>query len=563
MLNINNKNRQTTFKSTNTSDKNTKLSVFYINDIHGNISCMNSLINVSKKFDDTFEKDNKKIDILKLSAGDVNIGDKKEKNSLWEKFLNDNLKIKYSAIGNHELDYKKFPELLSADNKNIEEKSTPNNEWGNFLKDITKYNLITHKKIDLKKLPEFIFKEKINLKYLACNIIADKNSAIDNCFKNKKIEKSHIEEINGHKYGIIGASPIDFEKVINPKHRTPGVTVNNYENTLNSIKTEIEKLKEQNVNKIILLSHLGYELDKKVAQNVSDIDIIIGGHSHDKINGITPGKNLQKSPAGEPVIITQAGKNGEYFGLLDIVFDEKGVIKSAFNSINHVNKWPKENAVENIKDLFLGKATTIARFSKACTPKDPFTQENPIANLVTDAIRIKSGAQIAITNSAKIRRDINAGIITDRDIREMLPFRENNYKVNLKETELVDAIKQGIKSLNVYPYRPGLLQVSGLNYKIGKDKQLKELNIKNPDGSLSPININNPDPNKTYSTIYNEFLFRGKEGMDSLKKEKDFITYEWSEADAVNEYLKQFNNTPIKLSKKNRIINEAKYEKPS
>ncbi len=507
------KNKQTAFKSNATNDRNTKLSVFYVNDIHGNISCMNSLESVSKKFEDAFEKD-KTNDTLRLSAGDINIGDKKEKNSLWANFLNEHLKIKYSAIGNHELDYKKFPELL-------------------------------------KSLPK--------LKYLACNLIPDKNSEIEKSFKNNKIEKSHIEVINGHKYGLIGASPVDLEKVSNPKHRTPGIRAENFEATVSKIKAEIEKLKSKNINKIILLSHLGYRLDQKIAKSVSGIDIIIGGHSHDKINGMTPGKNLLKSPSGEPVAITQAGKNGEFFGLLDVVFDEKGVIKSAFNSINRVNKWPKDNLVENIKDLFLGKATPVARLSKPCIPQNPFISENSIADLVTDAIRIKSGAQIAITNTAKIRKNLNIGLITDRDIREMLPFRESNYKVNLKETELVDALQQGLKSLSSYPYRPGLLQVSGLKYKIGKDKQLKEVSIENPDGSLSPINIAKPNPNKTYSTIYNEFLFRGKEGMTSLKKDKDFIEYEWSEADAVIEYLKSFNHKPIKIIKKKRIINEAKY----
>lgn len=562
MFAIKNKNIKTTFKSTGSKEENTKLSVFYVNDIHGNICCMNSLRKVSKKFEDSFEKDSDN-DTLRLSAGDVNIGDKNNKNRLWKNFLNNHLKIKYSAIGNHEFDYKEFPKLLlnsSTNNGKIDDKQESNSLWKGFLNDIKKYSLIGNKKIDLKKLPEFILKENLSLKYLACNLITDKGSDIENCFKSNNIEKSHIETINGHKYGLIGVSPIDLEKVLNPKHRTPGIKAENFEKTLSSIKAEVEKLKKQKINKIILLSHLGYKLDQKVAQNISDIDIIIGGHSHDKINGITPGKNLQKSPTGEPVIITQAGKNGEFFGLLDVVFDKKGVIKSAFNSINHVDKWPKDNVVENIKDLFLGKATPIAKLSKSCQPQNSFTNENPIANLVTDAIRIKSGAQIAITNSAKIRSDLNAGKITDRDIKEMLPFKENNYKVNLKETELVDAIQQGIKSLNTYPYRPGLLQVSGLKYKVGRDKKLKELNIENPDGSLTPINIKKPNPNKTYSTIYNEFLFRGQDGMESLRKEKDFVSYEWSEADAVIEYLKKFNNKSIKITKKGRIINETNYE---
>ena len=61
------------------------------------------------------------------------------------------------------------------------------------------------------------------------------------------------------------------------------------------------------------------EKDKRIAQETSGIDIIIGGHTHDLLQGIEEGKNLLYSKSNEPVIITQAGKDGEYFGDLKII----------------------------------------------------------------------------------------------------------------------------------------------------------------------------------------------------------------------------------------------------
>lgn len=47
-----------------------------------------------------------------------------------------------------------------------------------------------------------------------------------------------------------------------------------------AVKREVENLKSQDINIIIVLSHCGLDVDKRIAESVSDIDLIIGGHSH-------------------------------------------------------------------------------------------------------------------------------------------------------------------------------------------------------------------------------------------------------------------------------------------
>ena len=46
------------------------------------------------------------------------------------------------------------------------------------------------------------------------------------------------------------------------------------------IQAEVDKLRAQNVNKIFVLGHGGYELDQKIAKTVKGIDVVVGGHSH-------------------------------------------------------------------------------------------------------------------------------------------------------------------------------------------------------------------------------------------------------------------------------------------
>ena len=70
-----------------------------------------------------------------------------------------------------------------------------------------------------------------------------------------------------------------------------------------------------------------------MAQETEGIDIIFGAHTHDLIEGIQEGKNLFYSKSGEPTVITQAGKDGENVGILNVDFDENGVIKKVQNNI--------------------------------------------------------------------------------------------------------------------------------------------------------------------------------------------------------------------------------------
>ena len=59
----------------------------------------------------------------------------------------------------------------------------------------------------------------------------------------------------------------------------PGPTVS-FHDEIDTVKREAKLLKEQGVQVIIGLSHSGYRLDQRVAAEIPEIDVIVGGHSH-------------------------------------------------------------------------------------------------------------------------------------------------------------------------------------------------------------------------------------------------------------------------------------------
>lgn len=137
-----------------------------------------------------------------------------------------------------------------------------------------------------------------------------------------------IQNVNGNKIGIIG---IGHD---NPKNVSQACDCLNFMDYKTAIKTQIKLLKEQNINKIILITHLSLDKDIDIAKNIADIDVIVGGHSHSYLGKDSNEQAeadyplLLKSPCNEPVLVVQAKFGTEYLGYLKVKFDNNGVVSS-------------------------------------------------------------------------------------------------------------------------------------------------------------------------------------------------------------------------------------------
>ena len=301
--------------------------------------------------------------------------------------------------------------------------------------------------------------------------------------------------------------PIDF-KSCTKKQAQKGIEVMDFKEGIEEMQEEINELRKKGVNKIILLSHSGYEIDKKYAQNLDGVDIIVGGHSHSVVQGAKQNENIISSKSGEPVLIVQAGENGKYYGVLDVEFDNNGRLKFINNSLIENSNLKKSPVIEAIKNQLLGKSPSIATISQI----DPIPRNRRVSpcawtNLMADAMRYEMNCDIAFINSANIRKVPQAGVLTERDVFESAPMKNDLLTTKVTQKQVVDAIKTAAKqSMTSHEGEPGLLQVSGLTYKINKQGDLLEMNFIDKNGNKTPININNPSETITYSAVYDHFV---------------------------------------------------------
>src|SRR5690606_8877147 len=87
------------------------------------------------------------------------------------------------------------------------------------------------------------------------------------------------------------------------------------------------------VNKVLLLSHVGFMRDQEIAAQVEGISAIIGGHSHTLLSNTEEGApsyaTLIENPAGKAVPIVQAGAYSKHLGDLSLTFDADGYVAEA------------------------------------------------------------------------------------------------------------------------------------------------------------------------------------------------------------------------------------------
>ena len=88
------------------------------------------------------------------------------------------------------------------------------------------------------------------------------------------LQKSTVIEKGGEKIGLIGLTPDDTDELASPG---PNIT---FSDPVAAVQGEVDKLTAAGVNKIIVLSHSGYGVDKRVAAKTTGVDINVGGHSN-------------------------------------------------------------------------------------------------------------------------------------------------------------------------------------------------------------------------------------------------------------------------------------------
>ncbi|MBX2860892.1 MAG: 5'-nucleotidase C-terminal domain-containing protein, partial [Vampirovibrio sp.] len=242
------------------------------------------------------------------------------------------------------------------------------------------------------------------------------------------------ETDQGDKYGVIGIVDPQLPKRLMPIENPYSIDSRTLSETIETIKKQVNSLEEKGINKIILLSHAGYQNDLQLAK-IPGVDIIVGGSSHTNL----PKGMWRTTDAGEPVLITQAGREGRFFGKINAVFDAKGVLdrrqtKTTTQRPNELSAAERAVFKEQYRDtvatevakISLGHDNHLYKFRPGWLP-------NMTADAMLDLKRLSAKSttfppyngpdiDIALFRSSNLRTSFGPGRVTTNTLEELFPL---------------------------------------------------------------------------------------------------------------------------------------------
>lgn len=326
-------------------------------------------------------------------------------------------------------------------------------------------------------------------------------------------EDSRIFELGGIKVGVIGTA---YDPT--PQISHPGDLV--FSSTMEALRREAKALKGQGADILVAVVHADRAMDNEIVRS-RVVDIVLTGHDHD----------LAIAYDGK-VVMVESNEEGNYVTAIDIAVTVKGegaarqVSWSPTFRVNDSRSATPDPEVEAIVKGYEGELSKELDIdvAKLAAPLDSRTgvirtQESAIGNLIADAIRASTGAQLAITNAGGIRanKQYAAGTtLTRRDVLSELPFGNATVMVEITGKDVKDALENG---LSPAPQGSGKFPVvAGMKF---------EADIKQPVGArVTALTLSDGtpiDPAARYTVASNNFMLEGGDGYTALGRGKVLI----------------------------------------
>ena len=236
----------------------------------------------------------------------------------------------------------------------------------------------------------------------------------------------------------------------------------------------------------ILLTHLGVDEDRQLAGRLPCIDLIVGGHSHTK---------LDPCLMENGVMITQTERLLKYATFTTLIVDSGRVVSRKAELIDVAGHPAKDEAVQALVDSFRNDPS----LSRVLTYSDGgFETKEELGCLMADALRSEFEADISVQNSGGVRLESKQeGDFTVNDVYMLDPFGNEVYECSLTGEEVIRMLGAICRADGYGP-----AYVSGINYSIrlGKDhKDVKDIRATLPDGRTI-------DRGQTYKVMMSSYV---------------------------------------------------------
>lgn len=329
-----------------------------------------------------------------------------------------------------------------------------------------------------------------------------------------------ILERNGTRVGVIGVMGANAARyTIMPSK----VAELEFTDPVEETRACVEELRNT-VDVLIVLGHQGLpgamqtdaENDPEVQRSLDEdirfcgavpgINLYIGAHSH---HGL-------EQPIVHPdtgTLITQTYGYGTRLGRIRLKVADRRVVA---HDIELLKVWSDELPAHP------AVAARVAHYRQVIAPQigsplgrctarmiRKYNRESPLGALITDVMRARTGAEVAVTNAGGLRADLPEGPVDRGHVLDAFPFLNDTVTVQLAGADLRGVLEHGLS------LKAGICQVSGLRatYDLGRPigSRLVTLEV-----GGRPV-----EDGRSYRVATNSFLGEGGDGYLSFKKGRE------------------------------------------
>jgi S-sulfosulfanyl-L-cysteine sulfohydrolase len=220
---------------------------------------------------------------------------------------------------------------------------------------------------------------------------------------------------------------------------------------------------------VVLLSHNGMDVDLKLAGRVSGIDVILGGHTHDAVPQPVPVAN-----AGGTTLVTNAGSNGKFLGVLDLELTKGKVSDARYRLLPVFSELLKPDAaMQALIDKMRAPHAAAHAEKIATTDHLLYRRGNfsgTVDQLICDALRGEFDAEIALSPGFRWGLSVLPGQpVTMEDVlSETAITYPETYVQSLSGSQIKDVLEDVCDNLfNADPYYQqggDMVRVGGMAY---------------------------------------------------------------------------------------------------
>ena len=376
---------------------------------------------------------------------------------------------------------------------------------------------------------------------------------------NGAVESYVILDVNGHQLGVVSALATDTAETSSPG---PNVI---FQDEIDAIQSDVDELTEMGVDMIIALTHVGLPQDIRIAEAVTGLDLIVGGHSHTYLSADDPDRHgpyptWVDGPGGTMVPIVQAYAYSKYLGHLEVTFDDEGnlIFADGNTMVLDASVEPDAEIAARVAELaapiqeamseVVAESTDVIDGSRDTCRSGECQMGVLVATAMLERTR-DQGMDVAIQNGGGLRASIDAGEITMGEVFTVLPFQNTVATFQLSGAGIIAALENGVSQVEDGAGR--FPQVAGMRYTWNPaaepGSRIVSVEIETADGFV-PI-----DPEAIYGVVTNNYMRSGGDGYRIFSSE-GMNAYDFGPGleQVVADYLAE--NTPYMPHLEDRIM---------